>query len=362
MQDDLIPYLKIIRCPKVGPKTFLRLFDQFAGDSNLILKFLKNNEFNIPSDKDIHNEVNAFLKMKGTFLFFKDENYPNLLKAIDAPPPILMVLGNLDVLKKEALSIIGARNASLIGQRYISRIANFFAEHNFAIVSGLARGMDTAAHKASVEQGTIAVLSGGVDQIYPQENKSLYEAIQEKGVILSEMPLGTVPSAQLFARRNRIISGLSKATIISEAAKHSGSMITAEFALTQGREVFVVPSHPSDPRSEGGNWLIQQGAHLFQKEQDVLDVLNSLPKTQKIEQKIIFKKQEEKISQNENDMTEPKALEDKILTLLNDIPIEMEDLFNHFSEVDMTEIMSTLSRLNLKGSLIIHPNQTISRI
>ncbi|CAO5680329.1 MAG: hypothetical protein HEEMFOPI_00486 [Holosporales bacterium] len=370
---DLISYLQIIRCPKVGPKTFFKLFNQFDEDPTLILKFLKNNGFNIPPEKEVNKEIETLLKLKGSLLFFKNDGYPQYLKSIENPPPFLTILGNANALKKESISIIGARNASLIGQRFIARIANFFSEKGYSIVSGLARGIDTAAHKASIDFGTIAVLSGGVDQVYPQENKALFESIQENGVILSEMPLGTIPSAQLFARRNRIISGLSRAIIISEAAKHSGSMITADFALSQGREVFVVPSHPSDPRSEGGNWLIQQGAHLFQKEQDVLDILNTLPKITSTASVITqapsvkrsislhpLENEEETKKQNGQEEQEEQNLANKILNLLTDIPIEMEDLFNSFPQTNITDLMVTISDLHLKGLVIIHPNQTVS--
>ena len=186
---------------------------------------------------------------------------------------MLCVSGNFDLADTDTVAVVGARNASALGRKFTRMIAGTLAENHIVVASGLARGIDTAAHEASLSLGTAAVLAGGIDHIYPPENAKLQKEISERGLLISEMPPGMIPRAEHFPRRNRIISGVSRATIVVEAALRSGSLITARFAADQGRDVFAVPGSPLDPRCEGCNRLIRDGAQILTSVQDVLDAL-----------------------------------------------------------------------------------------
>ncbi len=202
--------------------------------------------------------------------------YPQRLAEIDDAPPLLAVRGNIAALTRPMIAIVGSRNASAAGLKFAERIAHELGEAGFVIASGLARGIDAAAHRASLATGTVAVLAGGHDHIYPEQHLDLLDAILPGGAAISEMPFGWEPRAQDFPRRNRLISGLSLGVVIVEAAKRSGSLITARLALEQGREVFAVPGSPIDPRAEGTNGLLKQGATLVTEAADVLAVLEPI--------------------------------------------------------------------------------------
>ena len=214
----------------------------------------------ICSRADAERELAAAKKLGVALVALGEPNYPPRLQMIDDAPPLIAVRGNARALSLPMVAIVGSRNASGAGLKFTQRIAHELGEAGFAIVSGLARGIDAAAHRASLESGTIAVLAGGQDRVYPTEHADLLDAILSAGAALSEMPLGWEPRGRDFPRRNRLISGLSLGVVIVEAAKRSGSLITARFALEQGREVFAVPGSPLDPRAEGTNGLIKQGA------------------------------------------------------------------------------------------------------
>jgi len=205
-----------------------------------------------------------------------EPEYPELLRHAPNPPPLIFMQGNAELLAKPIMAVVGARNASASGLRFTRTIAGALAQAGFVIASGLARGIDTAAHEASLSLGTIAVVAGGVDHFYPPENEKLQRAIAERGVVLSEMPMACIPKAEHFPRRNRIIAGLAKGTVIIEAAMRSGSLSTARFANEAGREVFAVPGSPLDPRCEGTNGLIKDGAHLLTRASDVLDAIGGM--------------------------------------------------------------------------------------
>ena len=211
-----------------------------------------------------------------TFVALGEPVYPRRLQMIDDAPPLMAVRGHPAVLKLPAVALVGARNASAAGVRFAERLARDLGAAGFAVVSGLARGIDAAAHRASLATGTIAVLAGGHDHIYPREHTDLAEAILAQGALVSEMPFGHEPRARDFPRRNRLISGLCAGVVVVEAARRSGSLITARFALEQGREVFAVPGSPLDPRTEGTNDLIKQGATLVTDAADVIAVLRPI--------------------------------------------------------------------------------------
>lgn len=356
MKEDDLYFLQILRSQKVGPKTFYVLKNRFQNDPKLILRFLVQKNVIIPSLDDIKKEVDNLCNIGGYFLSIEDEYYPSLLKEVDDAPPFLSVLGCKNILKKYALGIVGARNSSFQGKLFIEKLASQLGNFGYGVVSGMARGIDGAAHEGSLETGTIAVLAGGVEQIYPIEHTKLYKNIQKNGVIVSEMPFGTVPSSYLFARRNRLIAGMSCALILCEASLNSGSMITAEYALTQGKDIFVVPGHPSDYRSEGGNKLLQDGAYLLQKVSDVISVLG---------QDSINNAKEESV-QNYSLQSRYLNLDDlekEILSLLSTMPLSIDNLIVHL-EMKSTpaDLMSTLTKMEFMGLIIFHANQTISKI
>jgi len=211
------------------------------------------------------------------YLLIGEAGYPEQLVAISDAPPVLTVIGDTGLLEKRSIAVVGARNCSAGGLKFTHSVCRDLSVNGFAIVSGMARGIDTAAHQASLEEGTVACLAGGIDVIYPPENASLYDAIAKKGLLISEMPPGTKPLARHFPRRNRIVSGLAIGLLVVEAARKSGSLISARYAAEQGREVFAVPGSPLDPRAQGSNQLIKDGAALIQCADDIIAELNAMP-------------------------------------------------------------------------------------
>jgi len=283
---DRLDWLRLARSENVGPITFYQLLNHFGSVKNALenladmaTKGGKANPIHVISLAEAEKEYAAHMKAGAHLLTALDSNYPRLLASLPDAPPVLSVFGDPNILGKRSLAVVGSRNASLNGKRFAESISKELGQHGWIITSGLARGIDTHAHKGSLPTGTIAVLAGGVDHIYPPENQVLYDAIKEKGAIISEAPFGATPKSHFFPRRNRLISGLSTGVIVVEAAYKSGSLITARYALEQGREVFAVPGSPYDPRCRGTNSLIAQGATLVQCVQDITDgVIHHLPK------------------------------------------------------------------------------------
>jgi DNA processing protein len=218
-------------------------------------------------------ELAAAEKIGAQPLFTIEPGYPPALAAIEAPPPLLYVKGDVTLLASPMVAIVGARNGSAAGQKLARMFASRLGRAGYVIASGLARGIDAAAHEAALEGGTIAVLAGGLDNIYPPEHAELHRRIGERGCLVSENPPGFVPRAQDFPRRNRIISGISLAVLVVEAARRSGTLITARAAADQGRVVFAVPGHPLDPRAEGTNKLLKEGATIATEPDDVIEAL-----------------------------------------------------------------------------------------
>jgi DNA processing protein len=271
--------LRLIRTPNVGPVTFRQLISRFGSAEAAIAELPRLTArtgigSRVPTAAEAEDEVAALEHLGGRLVAEGEPAYPPLLAHISGAPPLLSVIGGQDLNVEQTVAIVGARNASSAGQRMTTLLATDLGAAGLTIVSGLARGIDAAAHSASLRTGTIAVLAGGLDQIYPEENKPLAHRIVENGgMLLTEMPMGWQPRAQDFPRRNRLVSGISLGVVVVEAAKRSGSLITARLALEQDREVFAVPGSPLDPRAEGGNHLIQQGARLITSAADILDAL-----------------------------------------------------------------------------------------
>ena len=276
-------WLRLARTENVGAITFRQLIARY-GAAAKALEALPDlaarggkRAFKLPPAKEIDEEIARVAKCGARLIASCEPDYPEALAAIEDAPPIITLRGQVSLLHKRTIGIVGARNASLNGRKMAENLARELGAQGIAIASGLARGIDTAAHNGSLATGTVAVLAGGVDQVYPEENRGLYEKLAESGAILSDQPLGQQPLAQMFPRRKRLISGLSLGVVVVEAAQRSGSLITARLALEQGREVFAVPGSPLDPRCSGTNDLIRQGAVLTESASDVLAHIHALP-------------------------------------------------------------------------------------
>ena len=269
--------LRLIRSDNVGPRTFRSLLQHF-GDAATALERLPDlarrggatRPGRICSDDDARAEFAASRKAGVSLVAPEEAGYPPRLATLDDAPPLLGIRGAPDVLMRPMIAIVGSRNASGAGLKFAGTLARDLGEAGFVVISGLARGIDQAAHRASIDTGTVAVLAGGHDRIYPPEHEDLLVALLEHGGAISEMPLGHVPRARDFPRRNRLISGAALGVVIVEAAHRSGSLITARMAAEQGREVFAVPGSPLDPRAAGTNDLIKQGATLVTEASDVI--------------------------------------------------------------------------------------------
>jgi DNA processing protein len=282
--EERLAWLRLIRSEHVGPITFRRLLDRFGSASAALaalpdLARRGNGGRPRPYPRgEAEAELARARACGARLLAWPDPDYPPLLLAIDDAPPLIYVLGDATRLAAPAIAVVGSRNASLNGRRLAEQLARDLGGSGFVVVSGLARGIDTAAHHGALRTGTAAVLAGGVDIVYPEQNRDLYRRILDAGgAVVAEQPPGTLPQARHFPRRNRLISGLARGVVVVEASLHSGSLITARLALEQGREVFAVPGSPLDPRARGGNDLIRQGATLTETADDVLRALAGRP-------------------------------------------------------------------------------------
>jgi DNA processing protein len=278
--EERLQWLRLIRSENVGPITFRQLLARF-GSAGAALDALpelarrggRRRPISICSKAAAERELERLESLNAYTVALCEPDYPPALGVLEDAPPILSCLGHAHLLRRTAVAVVGARNASANGRRLAREIAAELGRNDLLVASGLARGIDAAAHEGALETGTAAVLAGGIDIVYPEENAALYEAIRARGVMISEIAAGTEPQARHFPRRNRLISGMSRGVLVVEAALRSGSLITARFAADQGREVCAVPGSPLDPRARGCNNLIRQGAVLVESAADVLDAL-----------------------------------------------------------------------------------------
>jgi len=277
---ERLDWLQLIRTENIGPVTFSRLVSKFGSARAAIdalpqmaAKAGRKLPLRAASRSEAEKEFERAGKSGAKLIASCEPEYPRLLAEIADAPPLLYVRGHSSLFSKPAVAVIGARNASGIGRKMARILSEYLGSNGFAVVSGLARGIDGAAHEAALKTGTIAIVAGGVDVIYPPEHGELTEMIAAQGAVISEQPPGAEPTARDFPKRNRIISGLSRGVVVVEAAARSGTLITARFALEQGREVFAVPGSPLDPRCEGANRLIRDGATLVQNGADIIDAL-----------------------------------------------------------------------------------------
>ena len=274
--------LRLIRSPNIGPVSYRQLMGRFGNAKSALeaLPDLVRRGGGVSSlladEASVARELQFVEKFGGRHIFIGDPEYPSLLSHLDNAPPVLSVKGDLGLLNRIAISIVGARNASAGACQFARQLAYDLGQMEFPVVSGLARGIDTAAHAGSIESGTIAVIAGGLDVVYPPENKALQDAIAERGLLIAEQPPGTEPRARHFPYRNRIIAGISAGTVVVEAAPKSGSLITARLAAEAGREVMAIPGSPLDPRSRGCNQLIREGATLVQNAEEIAELVRPL--------------------------------------------------------------------------------------
>ncbi len=357
--EQRLDWLQLIRSQNVGPRTFRALINHFGGARTALaaLPALARRGGGeaapqIYSRDQAEREIEAAQKLGVSFVAVGEADYPHRLQMIDDAPPLVAVRGHAAALAMPLVAIVGSRNASAAGVKLTQRIALGLAEAGFGIVSGLARGIDAAAHRAGLETGTIAVLAGGHDRVYPPEHTGLLESILPAGAAISEMPLDWEPRARDFPRRNRLISGLSLGVVIVEAAKRSGSLITSRLALEQGREVFAVPGSPLDPRAEGTNGLIKQGATPVTEAADIITVLRPIMGT------------DLPVREAEKDeaapMTEPPADErTRIVALLSPTPVSIDDLVR-LSQSAPRVVRTVLLELEIAGRLERHGGGLVS--
>lgn len=279
-EAERLDWLRLARTDSVGPITFHALIDRYgsAGAAIAALPELSRRggrriELKPPAVAEAKRELEALARIGGRLVAICEPDYPGILAAIEDAPPVLSLLGRDALAARPMVGMVGARNASLNGRRFAHDMARQLGEAGFTVVSGFARGIDTAAHEGAFATGTLAVLAGGIDIVYPPENAGLYDRLAESGLVVAECALGTQPTARHFPRRNRLISGLSLGTVVVEAALRSGSLITARMAAEQGRQVLAVPGSPLDPRAQGCNRLIRGGATLVESAEHVIEAL-----------------------------------------------------------------------------------------
>jgi DNA processing protein len=364
---QLIAYLQLINTTGVGPIHFHRLVERF-GSVEEALKELSLKRKIFPKEK-AEEEILLAESKNIHILTETDELYPYNLKQIDDFPPVLYALGNIDLLANDnMLAVVGSRNASLSAQKFAKQLSEATAQKGITIVSGLARGIDAAAHSGALaaEGRTIAVLGTGVDVCYPKENEKLYKEIAQKGLILSEYPLGTTPVAQNFPRRNRIVSGLSKGVLVAEAGIQSGSLITARQALEQGREVYAIPGAPYDGRSSGCNKLLKEGAVFVDSVEDIVANFNFSP------QKFIKKEVEKSVTadlfeysldnpKNNSDSSGQTDAQSAFLSLISANGEDIDDLIRA-SGLPTATVMTMIVELELEDKVIRIPGNKIAKV
>jgi DNA processing protein len=358
--EQRLDWLRLIRTDNIGPHTFRALINHCGGARqaiealpDLARRGGAKKPVRIYPRADAERELEEFRKHDILLIALGEPDYPMRLRMIDDAPPLLAARGNLAMLALPMVAVVGSRNASAAGLKFAERIARELGEAGFVIVSGLARGIDGAAHRASLPTGTVAVMAGGHNRIYPAEHAGLAQSILASGALVTEMPFDWEPRAHDFPRRNRLISGLSLGVVVAEAARRSGTLITARLALEQGREVFAVPGSPLDPRAEGTNGLLKQGAALVTEAADVIAVLRP----------ILGQPMELSAQEPEADAPaphEPEADERaRIVALLGPTPVGIDDLVR-LSGAPPAIVRTVLLELELAGRLERHGGALVS--
>ncbi len=360
-------WFQLARSENVGPITFRNLINHFKSP-DLAMEHIddfarrggKGRPISLCTEQEADAEMARVEEIGGRILASCEPDYPEALRKLEDAPPIITVLGEVSLLRRPSVAIVGSRNASLNGKNLTRRLAFDLAREDFVIVSGMARGIDTAAHEGALTQqgglgGTVAILGTGVDVVYPIENQELYREIWQRGAILSDFPLGTQPHPGHFPRRNRLISGLALCTLVIEAQSRSGSLITAQYAKQQGREVFAVPGSPLDARSEGPNELLKQGARLVSCAQDILEVLRD---GQHEHFKDIFHDDDQMGLAVGADDSEVEKIRRLILENLSPEKVCVDDLIRE-TRLPTAVVNVALIELELAGRLERHPGNCV---
>jgi DNA processing protein len=361
---ERIDWLRLIRTRNVGPHLFVELIDRF-GTAAAALDALPElsrraggrRKFTIPHRDSIAAEFEALKAAGGTAIGLYEPDYPETLAAIADPPPVLFLRGDVQMLTRPTVAIVGARNASANGRRFAEDVAGQLGEAGYIVVSGLARGIDAAAHKGALDTGTVAAIAGGIDVVYPPEHEDLQDRIAATGVLVCEQPVGTRPTARHFPARNRLISGLSHGVLVVEAALRSGSLITSRLALEQGRDVFAVPGSPRDPRCKGTNDLIRQGAVLTESAADIISALSQ----QMLKPSPAISRAKTPQPVEITPETEPETAHDKIVEMLGATPTGVDELVRE-CHMSAASVQSTLLELELAGRIERHPGNRISLV
>lgn len=366
-EEALIAWLRLIRSRRVGPTTFFRLMSEH-GCAEAALDALPRvardagvSDYQVWSADGARAELRDGRRMGAHLIAYGTPEYPRALMSLSDAPPLIWVKGDLSLLNRSTVAMVGARNASSLGLRMTRKLASELAEDGHAIASGLARGIDTVAHEATIETGTIAVMAGGIDVVYPPENAKLMDQIAEKGLLLSESMIGLRPQARDFPRRNRIISGLSRAVVVIEAAAKSGSLLTAKNALDQGREVLAVPGHPFDARASGCNMLIRDGAVLVRDAKDVIDALpaEDTPRPAPVAH-VVPETPVPPAEPEKRTLRETAHLHQQILDRLGPSPLAEDQLIRDLN-LSAGQVSPALTTLELDGEITRQPGGLVSR-
>lgn len=355
--EEGIARIQLFRTDRVGPITYWNLIKIYGTAVSAIRNLSKMaaaggcREYKVYDRSLVELEIEKLDKIGGRVVFTDDNDYPKFLTLIDDRPPFLSMIGKIDN-TAQVVSIVGARNASLNAQKFCYRISSELSSKGIIVCSGMARGIDTKAHEGALNGGTVAVLAGGIDVVYPPENQKLYDEIKEKGAIISESAFGTQPQSQLFPKRNRIIAGMSSAIVVAEAALKSGSLITARAALEYGRDVFAIPGFPEDPRCKGSNLLIKNGANLLESADDIIESIRPFEVYENRNEQSLY--QLELMSEDELDV-----IRKKLAQLLSYDPVLIDDLVKSCNN-NAQGVLIALIELELAGKIVRLNGQRVS--
>jgi DNA processing protein len=359
--DQRLAWLRLIRSENIGPVTFRELINHFGSGGAALaaapdLARRGGRSIRICSEAEAARELAALDRLGGRMVAMGEPDYPAALRHLADAPPLLSVIGGMSALRRPMVAIVGSRNSSVAGRKFAAIVARGLGEAGYVVTSGLARGIDGAAHESAISTGTVAVLAGGLDHIYPPEHAGLAERIAaEDGALLTEMPVGHEPRGRDFPRRNRIISGVSLAVVVVEAAERSGSLITARRAAEQGRLVFAAPGSPLDPRAAGSNRLIKEGAHIATSPEDIIAEIDPMLERQGHDQA-------------EEPAEEPMPADDvsddereRVIAALGPTPVEIDEIIR-FTGARPAVVHLVLLELALAGRLERHGGQRVSMV